>query len=237
MSLPLAAEIHHAGYVFLPAVAALPQISACGSLADWPQFAASWQRLLPDDYMADGGRYRRRRHAVFHADANAGITRLADQAHYQSLNYNALNGGVARNFEPIETAIAETETLRAVLHFCLKVFGALAPAVTSWQIEIHQFRIEAQAGVMGLPTPEGSHRDGVDYALVLLVRRENIISGTTTIHTPDGQALGSFTLTEPGDAMLLDDARVFHGVTPVEPAKPEQAACRDVLVVTFRRSE
>jgi hypothetical protein len=34
----------------------------------------------------------------------------------------------------------------------------------------------------GQPTPEGVHRDGVDYVLVLMVRRTNIAQGTTTIH-------------------------------------------------------
>jgi len=71
--------------------------------------------------------------------------------------------------------------------------------------------------------------------LVLLVRRHNIASGTTTIHSPDGRSLGSFTLTHPLDAMLIDDARVFHGVTAVEPLDATQPAHRDVLVVTFRR--
>jgi hypothetical protein len=69
---------------------------------------------------------------------------------------------------------------------------------------------------------------------VLLVRRTNIASGTTTIHRADGATLGSFTLTHPFDAALVDDARLSHGVTPVEPIDPTQPAYRDVLVVTFR---
>jgi hypothetical protein len=37
------------------------------------------------------------------------------------------------------------------------------------------------------------------------------------------------------DAALVDDARVLHGVTPVEPLDPATSGYRDVLVVTFRR--
>ena len=37
-------------------------------------------------------------------------------------------------------------------------------------------------GEAGQPTPEGMHRDGVDWVLVLMVRRENIKSGETTIY-------------------------------------------------------
>ncbi len=79
------------------------------------------------------------------------------------------------------------------------------------------------------------HRDGVDYVLVLLINRRNIASGTTTVHDLDKRALGSFTLTDPLDAALVDDARCYHGVTPVEPENPAQPAYRDVLVVTFKK--
>jgi len=34
---------------------------------------------------------------------------------------------------------------------------------------------------------------------------------------------------------LVDDARVMHGVTAVEPLDPALPGTRDVLVVTFRR--
>jgi hypothetical protein len=68
-----------------------------------------------------------------------------------------------------------------------------------------------------------------------MVDRSNIASGTTTIHRNDGETLGSFTLTEAFDAALVDDARVFHGVTPVTALDPALPAHRDVLVVTLKR--
>ena len=78
-------------------------------------------------------------------------------------------------------------------------------------------------------------KNGYEYVLVLLVNRRNIRSGTTTVHDLDKRTLGSFTLTDPLDAALVDDARCYHGVTPVEPENPAQPAYRDVLVVTFRK--
>jgi hypothetical protein len=200
------------------------------ALSDWPAFAASWNDLAPDSYLAAVGRHRRRRHAVFSADAQ-GIRREPHQPHYQSKTYNTLQGDLERWFEPIQ---AEGPSLRRILDFCHGFFGELAPQVARWHVEVHQFRIEARADEAGEPTPEGVHRDGVDYVLVLLVDRSNIESGTTTIHAADGALLGSFTLTRPLDAALVDDARVFHGVTAVTPVDATQPAHRDVLVVTFR---
>ena len=104
-----------------------------------------------------------------------------------------------------------------------------------WFVEVHQFRIEAQGFLAGKPTPEGMHRDGVDYVLVLLVHRRNIDSGTTMIGDDEQGFFSSFTLTEPFDSALLDDHRVFHGVTEVKAHDPNKPAYRDVLVVTFRQ--
>lgn len=205
------------------------------ALTDWPAFVDSWNDLAPDGYLAASGRHRRRRHATFSADVDGGVRAEAHQPHYQSLKYNPLQGDILRWFEPLLPAIAEGASLRRILAFCHEYFGALAPQVRHWHIEVHQFRIEARADEAGEPTPEGMHRDGVDYVLVLLVDRENIERGTTTIHANDHSEVGSFTLTHPLDAALVDDHRVFHGVTAVTPMDADRPAHRDVLVVTFRR--
>jgi hypothetical protein len=226
-----------AGFAFLRAEHTRDWLERHGSLADWDLFAASWNGMALDTYMADGGRYRRRRHAVFAAAANdPAITREPHQPHYQTTEYNRLNGGIARWFDPVPDAIAGTTTLRTILSACRALFDGLAPG-HDWHIEIHQFRIEARPGEAGQPTPEGLHRDGVDYVLVLMIDRTNIASGTTTIHGLDKAELGSFTLTRPLDAALVNDRRVYHGVTAVQPLDPAAPAHRDVLVVTFRIAE
>jgi hypothetical protein len=230
----LAGRISSDAFAWVAADRMRPLIAAHGSLADWEAFAASWNDLPLDTHLPDGHRYRRRRHATLSARAGADGFRVEPHApHYQSLDYNPLVGGIERWFEPIAPAILAGPSFVAIVSFCLRLFGGLRPEA-SWHIECHQFRIEARREAAGLPTPEGVHRDGVDYVLVLLVARSNIESGTTTVHDLDGRALGSFTLAQPFDAALVDDARVKHGVTAVRPIDPERPACRDVLVVTFR---
>ena len=222
------------GYRFVAAPEMRAMLEQAGKLTDWPAFAASWDDLGPDTYMADGGRYRKRRHAVFAVTADT-IVRKPPQPHYQSRDYNPLNGGIERWFDPVLPEIGGGETIATILRFCRSLFEAVAGDAPPWHIEAHQFRIEARSGESGQPTPEGMHRDGVDYVLVLLVSRRNIASGMTSVHDLSGQPLGHFTLTEPFDAALVDDARVMHGVTPVEPLDPAEPGHRDVLVVTFRR--
>lgn len=227
-------QISRDAFAFVAADAMQSLLGDRDALTDWPRFAASWNDLLLDTYLPDGHRYRRRRHSTM--SARAGETRVRPephQPHYQSVDYNPLVGGIERWFEPIRPEIADGATMQRVLSFCCRLFGALRPD-TDWKIECHQFRIEARADAFGQPTPEGMHRDGVDYVLVLLINRTNIRSGTTNVHDLSGNLLGSFTLTAPFDAALVDDSRVKHGVTAVEPIDPTQAAYRDVLVVTFK---
>ena len=222
------------GFAFVPGARMQAILRSAGPLGDWRAFAASWGALETDTFMADGGRYRRRRHAVFRVAAGGEASREPHQPHYQGRDYNTLNGGIDRWFAPVTPEIGAGESLATILAFCARCFGGLSPATRAWKAEIHQFRIEAKPGSEGRPTPEGMHRDGVDFVLVLLISRTNIASGTTTIADLDRRPLGSFTLTEPFDAAIVDDRRVYHGVTPVVPQDPAQPAYRDVLVVTFK---
>lgn len=231
-SLDTRADLQSGGFSFASSEGTQAWLARHGTIVDWAALEASWKDMARDAFMADGGRYRRRRHAAFRADAS-GITRQAHQPHYQARAYNQLNGGIARWFEPTPASIAAGESFQTILSACHDLFGGLMPG-RSWFIETHQFRIEAKVGESGQPTPEGRHRDGVDFVLVLLIRRENIASGVTTIHAPDGTSLGSFTLAHPFEAALVDDHRVFHGVTAVQPLDAALPAHRDVLVVTFR---
>ena len=233
----LQASLTREGYVFVQADAMRRAIERFGPLDDWEAFADSWNHLDVDTYMADGGRYRRRRHAVYSAGATGVIARGPARPHFQGLDYNPLNGGVARWFTPIAPEVGEGHSMGAILAFSRDLFHRLAPQTGRWAIEVHQFRIEARPGAEGLPTPEGMHRDGVDYVLVLLVNRRNIASGTTSILGAGGNELGRFTLTQPFDAALVDDARVSHGVTPVRALEASAPAYRDVLVVTFRKED
>ena len=208
-------------------------------MSRWPNFASSWEDLGLDAYMADGGRYRKRRFAAFGAAGNV-VTRKPHQPHYQSRDYNMLNGGIERWFMPISDRTSANGFTRGILGACTKIFDAVSPCAENpmpWHVEMHQFRIEADKDRSGMPTPEGAHRDGVDWVCVLLVNRYNVSSGITQIFTQTGRPLGTFTLTEPLDTVFLDDRRVLHGVTPIVPVDPALKAFRDVLVLTFRRDK
>jgi hypothetical protein len=229
-------QLERDGFAYVPATE-MQQLLPRAAVETWDTFAASWNDLGVDTYMADGGRYRRRRFGAFSASAES-IVRKPHQPHYQSRDYNVLNGGIERWFEPLTDEIAQHASLQALLRLCFAVFDGLTPRDSrpdSWHVECHQFRIEARASEHGQPTPEGLHRDGVDWVLVTLVNRTNIAEGVTSIHDASRREVGRFTLTHALDSAFVDDSRVYHGVTAVVPLDPTQPAHRDVLVLTFRR--
>jgi hypothetical protein len=217
--------LHQRGYVVLTA-------EAVAALAGVPLQALepSWESLCLDGYLKDGGRYRKRRHACFIAEAGQ-LQQVPHRMHWQPVEYNALHGGMERWFEPVLSETVQQAAWSALLLALARVCSAQRP-VPRWHVEAHQFRIDTSDGV-GRPTPEGAHRDGVDFVAVLLVGRHAIKGGETRVfdaHGPNGQR---FTLDQPWSLLLMDDARVIHESTPIQPLDGD-AGHRDTLVVTLR---
>lgn len=95
--------------------------------------------------MADGGRYRRRRFAVFHFE-DGSVHRASRRADFQARTYNRLNGGVARWFEPVVDAIADHPITRRIVSGAASIFDSVfagSGTQQSWDVELYQFRIEA----------------------------------------------------------------------------------------------
>ncbi len=189
-----------------------------------------WNDLPADAYLRDGGRYRRRRHACFVVDG-AAVTPAPHRAHWQPVEYNALHGGIERWFEPMPPAVVASAAWSQLLGGLAAVCSALKGA-RPWFVEAHQFRIDTTDGI-GRPTPEGAHRDGVDVVAVVLVDRHQVKGGETRVFDAAGPNGQRCTLVEPWTALLLDDERVIHESTPIQP-EGDAPAWRDTLVLTFR---
>ena len=199
------------------------------SVSDLLDLGVHWQDLPRDPYLKDGGRYRFRRHASYTVSGSE-LKMVPHRAHWQSLDYNALHGGIERWFEPITHALVNDLRWQAVIKNTAGLFSSLKPVIT-WFIEAHQFRIDTSDGI-GRPTPEGAHRDGVDFVAVFLIDRNDIKGGETRIFEVNTSAGLRFTLTEPWSVLLMNDERMIHETTPIQPTKPH--GYRDTFVLTFR---
>ena len=226
----LDAQLASAGFAVLDA-------ASLRALAGLPAAAATrwtplWNDLPPDAYLRDGGRYRRRRHGSFTVEGTR-VEPAPHRAHWQPVEYNALHGGIERWFEPLPAALADDPDWARLLAGLARVADAMR-GPQRWYGEAHPFRIDTTDGI-GRPTPEGAHRDGVDLVAVVLVGRHGVKGGETRVFDVRGPQGVRFTLAEPWSVLLLDDERVIHETTPIQPLEPGRPSHRDTLVVTLRR--
>lgn len=225
----LTATLLSTGY----AVLASPQVFSLAGIesAQFDVWKPLWDDLPADAYLKDGGRYRRRRHSCFVVEAD-GVRQVPHRPHWQPLEYNALHGGMQRHFEPMVRSIVDDPAWAKLLKWLGWVCSSLK-GQTTWFVEAHQFRIDTTDGI-GRPTPEGAHRDGVDLVAVFMVDRQDVKGGETRVFEAAGPNGQRFTLMQPWSLLLLDDARVIHESTPIQPTGPQ--AHRDTLVITLRAS-
>jgi hypothetical protein len=206
---------------------------------DWSLLAKTWDHLELDQYLKDGGKYRRRKHAsAIVTDKSIEIPPY--RPHFQPVSYNALHGGMNRTFEPCDDVFLKHPAMYDLLLQLGDLFTQVSSkehaALTPWFVEVHQFRIDTAHGI-GRPTPEGAHRDGVNFVAVLLIDRRAITGGESRVfdaHGPQGQR---FTLDTPWSLLLLDDTKVLHETTPIQPIdrKHPENSWRDTLVLTYRQ--
>ncbi|MCU0684349.1 MAG: 2OG-Fe dioxygenase family protein [Polyangiaceae bacterium] len=226
----LAATLRAQGYAAL-SPAGLGELAGVGPAA-LDALRPSWNDLPPDLHLRDGGNYRRRRHSCF-VVRGVEIERVAHRAHWQPREYNALHGGIERWFEPVAPSTLDRPAWPLLLHGLASAFSALKGA-QPWFVEAHQFRIDTTEGI-GRPTPEGAHRDGVDFVALIMVQRVGVKGGETRVFEADGPAGERFTMSEPWSALLLDDERVVHESTPIQPEG--EGGHRDTLVLTYRAGD
>jgi hypothetical protein len=231
---PVIGQIAQHGYAFVqgPQAYSLLGLDALATV-HVHSFVHSWQHLEHDQFLADGGRYRLRRHAsLIQALQPPSLNLVPYRPHWQAKAYNNLHGGVLRTFAPVEEAVAGNPVFQHLIMQLGQWFAQLR-ATPRWFVEAHQFRLDARSG-QALPTPEGAHRDGVDYVALVLIERADVEGALTTIYSAKQKEIARTTLMQPWSLMLLDDARVTHATTAISPSGP--CAWRDTLVLTYRHN-
>lgn len=143
----------------------------------YQQFSDSWGHLDSDLYMSDKGKYRYRRYSVINWRNNDDLEYLPPEPHFQKKTYNYLHGDIYRHYSPFEDKTLKNPLLKALIDYSGKAFCQLKKEQQSWRVECHQFRIVPSKEEKGLPTPEGKHRDGVEYVFMMLINRHNIEGG------------------------------------------------------------
>jgi hypothetical protein len=226
----VSAEIERVGFAVVPGNEILLSERIARAV---PDFVESYDDLPVDPYMADGGRYRRRRLTRYLYDVDSGtVSATENPGYFQSVENNPFAGGRLRKFEEFPESVRGNAFLNGLIAFNARSLGR--PDIRRWKVQAHCIRTLATSGHLGRPTPEGIHRDGVAFIGVHMVRRNNIAGGVVSVYTPEEQLLGQVVLSDFLDSYYLDDHRVRHGVSDVDLADPHgDAGIRDMLLLGY----
>jgi hypothetical protein len=200
--------------------------------AEVQRAAALWNDLDADAYLRDGGKYRERRYAEMKYDVASGaLTHLGETDFYQSNTYNTVNSGT-RRFSLIDESFLRGKLLQTILKHFASRFAAVLQA-PSLELFLHQVRIIAEPGGTGLPTPEGIHKDGVDFSCQVLFGRQNVAGGESIIYSNEKEELLAATMLNPLDFYCFKDPDIYHSVTPIQSADGTARGTRDILGIEF----
>ena len=229
------------GFVFVTGETMRAQLSAIGPLTDWVAFAASWDDLALDTYLADYGRYRRRRHAVFRVTrartGAAAIARAAHQPHFQSREYNALQGGIERWFRADRTrgrrwrstyARSSNSVVRRSARSRRRWTRGTSKRTSSASRRAPMRRVSPRPKACIATASTTCSCCSSIVSISRAARRRSMPRRTGACSAVSRSLVRSTRHSSTTRAL-------FHGVTPVEPLDAARPAHRDVLVVTFKR--
>jgi hypothetical protein len=187
----------------------------------------SYDNVPLDIYMGNQTRYKRfSQYRLDYVGDDWKFELLPHRPYGQSRQFNTVAGGIMREYEPTEADFVPF--VRAAMAGL-----PLDKGGEPWQINIHQNRSRAAADKPGLITPEGVHKDGHDYVMIMVLRRHNVIGGEMRLwqdlNAPEPFWEGTV---QAGQVALLDDRAVAHDVTDLLPAGPGPAY-RDIAIVAF----
>jgi hypothetical protein len=132
----------------------------------------------------------------------------------------------------INPAVLNSPVTKAFVALKIDALRSLRPEVKEWEIGLHQVRVEADArGVK--PAPEDIHQDGVDYVGIVMIKCENVEGGETTIRDQDKDhtMIAESLLSQPLQAVFIDDKKLFHEVGKILPVEKGEDSYRDILVI------
>lgn len=206
---------------------------ANASTADVVDMADEWNNLEVDNYLQNDASFRERRFGRFAYQPSSGrLTQLAHKPYFQAAKTNTYAGGMQRIVAPLTDRFARNPLLRELISQDFACFPTVDfDPDELWHVAVHLFRIIGREGEIGEPTPEGVHRDDIDFGAMHLISRSNAEGGLSRIHEEDHSVKAELCLERRLDTLFWADTNVLHSVTPIHPKDKNERAVRDILII------
>jgi hypothetical protein len=204
--------------------------------SDLIEFMNSWDHLVQDPYLPRESQCRWRRYNRFLFDPVKGTLEASqDLSFYQSKAINAVAGDIVRQFAAMDPYIRSSNVLRNLVDLDFSMLPLNEhDRRRVWDVSVHQIRIIGEPGRHGNPTPEGVHRDGHLYVGQHLMRRDNVAGGISVLCDDHDRPFDAAILSTPLDTIIVDDVKIKHFASPIQPRVLGNPAVRDMLLVDYR---
>lgn len=178
---------------------------------------------------------RNRAYSLLNIEDTDNIKIIGDIDFYQSSAYNNYNGDIVRDYKNIDSHILQDN----IFKFFIKSFKeqvedatrGLSQGYNSDYIFVHQIRVYASGDTSVNPVPEGIHRDGYNIVGLCVVNRENIQGGISNVYDSDKNIVLTKQL-QKGEMLIINDAKMYHDVSPIKLDKIDREGYRDIFVFT-----
>jgi hypothetical protein len=175
-----------------------------------------------DPYIQEGYRYK----SLSRCRLNG--SQIEKQPHtplFQNKMVNPVHGGRVRVYPEITN-----------LHYAKEVILLFANTFRidySYEILVQAQRTKCTQEKIGITTPEGFHRDDIDFLAILCVNQYNILGSETQLLDSQGNIIFKQILS-PGEILLINDSQVLHYTSPITLKNPDfnDYGFRDVLIIS-----
>lgn len=233
----LAAE----GYAFIPGsyYQALPDTHYENKdifLSDLEQLKLAYESLTLDPY-SPGNRWRG--YAQCRRDAEGKLFFGHFTAYKQTKKYNPDTGGIIRQYPLLPENITANRLMQAILQddiAFVEAYERIGP-LEELTVGIHLFRYEAHCDAPAYSSPVWLHKDDEDVVFVHLINASaNMLGGDNLIAANPKNIERVLRLETLFDTLVVNHDK-YHAVTPVGCREPGETAVRDIILVTFQRTE
>jgi hypothetical protein len=153
---------------------------------------------------------------------------LPKRKYIQSAEYIRLAeaGGVMRHREQLE---CDPSPLISAVLDALPVDES-----DSYHVNVNQIRVITNTEFKGVTVPEGPHRDGHEFSVIVIAGRHNVLGGATQVIDPQSREIVHQQTLAENQAVLIDDERYIHYATDIVPAQGT-VGHRDIWVIEVNR--
>lgn len=205
-------------------------------LSELEQLKLAYETLTLDPY-SPGNRWRG--YAQCQRNAQGELCFGHFTPYKQTKKYNPDTGGIVRSYPLLAENITANRLMRAILQddiAFVEAYERIGP-LEELTVGIHLFRYQAGCGTPAYSSPVWLHKDDEDVVFVHLIHASANMLGGDNLIAPNPKNIERVLRLETLFDTLVVNHDKYHAVTPVGCRQPGETALRDIILVTFQRTE